>query len=204
MKSKDEQSTGQQHYILILLLVVCVGPVAGSWLLVNFTDMGERRGQVNHGALIQPPRPLPNLTLFDPALGTDSATLHGKWSLVYLLGGSCNQDCEQNLYKMRQLELATGKHSHRVQRVLFSYGGDKAALSAERIRPYERQLIAAVGRGEPNVAHFALSVGDLPLQAGRLYVVDPLGNLMMSYEQGAEPSGIIRDLKRLLKYSKVG
>lgn len=41
-------------------------------------------------------------------------------------------------------------------------------------------------------------------QAGRIYVVDPLGNLMMSYARTAEPKGLLEDLKKLLKYSRIG
>jgi hypothetical protein len=43
-----------------------------------------------------------------------------------------------------------------------------------------------------------------PLDAGRIYLVDPLGHLMMSYEPGDEPRGMIKDLERLLKYSGLG
>ena len=51
---------------------------------------------------------------------------------------------------------------------------------------------------------FTLEAGDLPLNAGRLYLIDPLGNLMMSYPSGTDPVGIIKDLKRLFKYSGIG
>ena len=204
MQSENEKKTGRARYILILLVLVCLSPALGSWWLMNFTDMGAGRGQVNHGNLIQPPRTLPNLPLFDPASDKDSARLHGKWSLVYLLQGGCDEACERNLYKMRQLQMATGKHSHRLQRVLLSYGGDKNPLSARHITLYERQLIALIKQEALDIENFTLTPDDLPLRAGRLYVVDPLGNLMMSYGVEAEPSGIIKDLKRLLKYSKIG
>jgi len=204
METENEKKTRRSRHILILLLLVCLSPVLGSWWLVNFTDMGAARGQVNYGTLIQPPRPLPNLFLFNPASGTDSTRLHGKWSLVYLLAGPCDNDCEQNLYKMRQLEMATGKHSHRVQRVLLSYGGEEMFSAAEHIMPYERQLVAQIKPAALGLEIFALTPEDLPLSAGRLYIVDPLGNLMMSYGPKAEPAGIIKDLKRLLKYAKIG
>ena len=39
----------------------------------------------------------------------------------------------------------------------------------------------------------------------RLYLIDPLGNLMMSYAAADRAeSGIIKDLTRLLKYSRIG
>ena len=51
---------------------------------------------------------------------------------------------------------------------------------------------------------FRLSDDRDPLLERRLYLVDPLGNLMMSYPADAEPGGIIKDLKRLLRYSRIG
>lgn len=41
-------------------------------------------------------------------------------------------------------------------------------------------------------------------QAGRIYIVDPLGNLMMSYAADAKPKGLLEDLKKLLKLSHIG
>jgi hypothetical protein len=43
-----------------------------------------------------------------------------------------------------------------------------------------------------------------PVNAGRSYIVDPLGNLMMSYPPDADPRGILKDLKRLLRLSHIG
>jgi hypothetical protein len=40
--------------------------------------------------------------------------------------------------------------------------------------------------------------------SGKLYVVDPLGNLMMSYPGDAPPKSILTDLERLLKLSHIG
>jgi hypothetical protein len=51
---------------------------------------------------------------------------------------------------------------------------------------------------------FRLHDGDDPLAAGRLYIVDPMGNLMLAYPAGTDPVGIIADLKRLLRYSGAG
>ena len=37
-----------------------------------------------------------------------------------------------------------------------------------------------------------------------IYLVDPLGNLMMAFPKHADPSKIKRDLSRLLKWSGTG
>jgi hypothetical protein len=43
-----------------------------------------------------------------------------------------------------------------------------------------------------------------PARAERIYLIDPLGNLMMSYAPDAPPKGMLQDLKRLLGLSQVG
>ena len=49
-----------------------------------------------------------------------------------------------------------------------------------------------------------LATASTALAAGRLYLVDPLGNLMMSYERGAPVKGLLDDLKKLLNLSHIG
>ena len=51
---------------------------------------------------------------------------------------------------------------------------------------------------------FTLPAGSPLDDPDRIYVVDPLGNLMMSYPAGADPNGIRKDLARLLRVSRIG
>lgn len=195
--------------VMVLCTVFALPPLL-SWYLFNYTDIGRAgAGGGEHGRLIVPPRPLPDWTLIDPAAENDSAvSLRGKWTLLYLLDGACAEGCDQNLYKMRQLRLATGKHAGRVQRAVLVANGDRDALSREQLREYPGQL-ALYPAPEPAVevdmlSLFALSGADDPFNQDRLYLIDPQGNLMMAYAGTTEPKGIIKDLTRLLKYSRSG
>jgi hypothetical protein len=52
-------------------------------------------------------------------------------------------------------------------------------------------------------------LGLLPAPAGvrnsqRVYLIDPLSNVMMFYEPGSKPKGMLEDLKRLLRLSSIG
>jgi hypothetical protein len=51
---------------------------------------------------------------------------------------------------------------------------------------------------------FARNEGEPVQQAGRIYIVDPLGNLMMSYEPQAGARDLLADMKKLLKLSHSG
>ena len=197
----------RQRKILILLFAVFALPPLLSWVLFNYTDLGRGQDGGAHGALIVPPRPLPDWVLVNPAEdGATGSRLHGKWTLVYLLNGKCRETCLQNLYRMRQLRLATGKYAQRVQRAVLVVNNDPGTLTQEQLLDYPGQFVAypeAMDRDSLQ-ALFRLAADDRPFGQERLYLVDPLGNLMMSFAAATPPGGIIKDLKRLLKYSRIG
>lgn len=207
MNVAEKSKRSDQKWILVVLLVLFALPFSLSWFLFNFTGFGRGEDGASHGELIVPPRLLPDMTLIDPGGAAGGPErLYGKWNLVYLLDGECDQDCEQNLYRMRQLRLAMGKHGHRVQRVMINYGPEPVKLDGRLLQEYRGQYLAeaAVTDELNSPAIFALSEGDRPLSAHRIYVVDPRGYLMMSYAPGTDPAGIIEDLTRLLRYSGIG
>lgn len=191
--------------LLLLIFAMFAAPALISWLLLGFGNVGNEGG-ASHGQLIDPPRPLPDMLLVNPSKAGDQVSLHGKWSLVYLHEGSCEQNCAENLYKMRQIRLATGKHAPRLQRVLLQFGDNDEPLSAEHKQHFAGQLVLPASKTEqfPGIASFRLGESGSPIQEHRIYLVDPLGNLMLAYPEGAEPRGIIKDLNRLLRYSRIG
>ena len=191
-------------WILGLMLLVFVAPIVLSWWMYNYTQLGRDGGAYSHGELVRPPRQLPDMPLEDPLAPARSQRLHGKWSLVYLARGTCDDRCEQRFYMMRQIRLAMGRDAERLQRVLLLF--EPARNAVPGWPPYRGQLVAQVEHGQADAlaAIFTMTDADRPLDAGRLYIIDPLGNLMMSYPPGTDPTGIIKDLERLFKYSGIG
>jgi hypothetical protein len=104
------------------------------------------------------------------------------------------------------VRLAQGKNIDRLQRlILWNAAGVSRAKQAELDRHFPGQVLLALEGREPRALLDAFALdGREPLHAGRMYLVDPLGNLMMSYEADADPGGMIKDLERLLKYSGLG
>lgn len=188
--------------VLLLLFAVCALPPLLSWFLYHYTALGRNPSTGQHGALFAPPRPLPDWPLANPLDEAAAENLHGKWSLIYLLDGACREACLENLHRMRQLRLTTGKNIHRVQRVLAAADRDSGAGAPWGDFPGQLLLVAPERAALARL--FRRDESDRPFERGRLYLVDPLGNLMMSYEVGADPGGVIKDLKRLLKYSRIG
>ena len=47
-------------------------------------------------------------------------------------------------------------------------------------------------------------LGEDRIQDGRIYICDPLGNLVLSYPADVEQKELLRDLQRLLDVSGIG
>ncbi|HKD55074.1 MAG TPA: hypothetical protein VKB72_12740 [Steroidobacteraceae bacterium] len=158
--------------------------------------------RVNHGTLITPPRPLPPTALAQlvPETAANGPPLfRGRWSLVYVGNGACAADCRAALYLMRQTRLALNTDMRRVARVFLVTADccDRTFLESEHagldVRdasgPQARTLLTAFPASD---------------RAHTLFIVDPLGNLMMSYDARQSPHGLLEDLKKLLRLSQIG
>ncbi len=157
------------------------------------------QGTTNHGDLIEPVRPLPDVTLSDAAGVAQSHVFRGHWTLVYIGDGACDADCRTTLFFMRQTRLSLNNEMHRVERVFLAPTNccDRAFLAGEH--PGLRVLNAAEPAAQPVLAQFPADG-----RARALYIVDPLGNLMMRYDARLPPQGLLEDLKRLLQLSHIG
>jgi cytochrome oxidase Cu insertion factor (SCO1/SenC/PrrC family) len=156
-------------------------------------------GMSNHGELIEPVRPLPEVPLADAAGTAQSHVFQGHWTLVYVGDGGCDAHCHEVLFFMRQTRLSLNNEMTRVQRVFLATANccDRTFLASEH--PGLRVLDASQAAAQPLLAQFP---GEGRAQA--LYVVDPLGNLMMRYDARLPPKGLLEDLKRLLQLSHIG
>jgi len=203
-----ETTTGSQtrkRVSLVLLFVLFLAPLLLAILLFYIFPDWRPTGASNHGQLVTPIRPLPPFQM-ETLTGDqiDETFLRGKWTLVYLLQGACDKPCVEQLYNIRQVRLAQGKNIDRLQRLLV---WESAAVSredqAELQKHFPGQLIVPVNNQQAVVEVFSFDEQQ-PMTARRVYLIDPLGNLMMRYEPVDEPKGMIRDLERLLKYSGLG
>jgi cytochrome oxidase Cu insertion factor (SCO1/SenC/PrrC family) len=190
----------RQGRLLVVLAVLFFAPLGLSFYL--YYGRGWHPGsRVNAGALIDPARPLPALALPLQMGGvTDPQFLKGKWTFLYVQQGRCTDDCQRHLYDTRQVRTALDRDMDRVQRVFIL---DEDCCDMQALNAMHPDLIAI--RLSP--ADEALLVL-LPRAAGdkseRIYLIDPLGNLMMFYEAGDNPKGMLEDMKRLLGLSHIG
>jgi len=199
----ESSAPGSQSRRQIWILIgAFFAPLALAFIL--YYGGGVRpHGSTNKGDLIQPARPLPEVELpglADQTLAADA--LRDKWSMVFIGDGACDTRCREALTLMRQTRLALGDKMDRVQRVFLVSGNccDQAYLESE-------QSGVLLGRIDNPQGQTLLETFPDAAQAaslGRIYLVDPLGNLMMKYESDASQKALLEDLKKLLKLSHIG
>jgi cytochrome oxidase Cu insertion factor (SCO1/SenC/PrrC family) len=198
-----EPSQAPSRRTLLLVAALFLLPLGMSFLF--FYSGWRPIGQVNRGELIQPARPLPAAVLLDAAdQQLDAEFLRGKWTLAYPGAGSCDARCVEALTLIRQSRLALGKDSERVQRVFFVTSD---CCNQQYLTTEHAGLITARLDEDSDREFLALfpGTGSTPAsRAGRIYIIDPLGNLMMSYAPAAAPKGLLEDLRKLLKLSRIG
>jgi hypothetical protein len=201
----------RQRRILIGLALLFFAPLGLSFYLY-YGKNWHPGGRVNAGELISPPRPLPSLAL--PLAGTATATsastisgetnpqfLKGKWTFLYVQPGRCDDECRRHLYDTRQVRLALDREMNRVQRVFI---GDSDCCDLKVLEAAHPDLIfiRASPAGEPLLALLPMVAG--AVNAHRIYLIDPLGNLMMFYAPDVKSKGMLEDMKRLLRLSSIG
>lgn len=189
--------SGRRQLLLVASLFFV--PLATAALLYFYSGWRPAVG-VEHGELLDPPQPLPAMELGLPDGGVAAPdALRGRWFLVHVIAGPCHEPCRGVLAELRQLRLALDKDAVRVQRVLLHDGAccDAASLPAEP----DLLVLAATGpSGEAFRSLFPAATGG----GTGIYIVDPHGNLMMSYPASGAARGILKDLERLLRLSNIG
>ncbi|NJM11086.1 MAG: hypothetical protein HC889_03535 [Synechococcaceae cyanobacterium SM1_2_3] len=189
--------------LTLLFIIACFAiPLATAWLLVGRWQPGS---SVQHGELLNPAQPLKQLRFVSlEGQPLNSTALSGRWVMIYASSAhQCESACKTALYDMRQVRIALGKDIERVKTLLLLDGLPDAGL-----RQWLTAEHAAMMVGVADVttrSEFDTAFSSSPETARQwIYLLDPLGNLLMRYPVAVEPRGMLKDLQRLLRLSKIG
>lgn len=172
-------------------------PVIVAWFL--YSGRADTRSDAGaHGVLAEPPIELGDIALPEGGDAGIEARLTGRWTFLYLHQGECGPPCEEALILMRQVRLALGKDASRVQRVFVPEASAAGSGSTAQAFPGMAVLPAET----PGRSELIERIG--ARQPGEVVLIDPLGNLVLSYPPGRDPDGLFRDAKHLLRLSKIG
>jgi len=199
VSATHQASTWRRMQPLYLLVLVCLAPVVASYL---FYYVFPPSGRTNYGDLIEPQRPTPALAL----RGLDGApfemqSLRGRWIMVTVDRAECLDACRTKLWNMRQVRTATGKERERIERVLWIV--DDAPTTTMLLREFEGTHFVRASKAQLEPFLATPADGKVQLE-DNVWLIDPLGNLMLRWPVAADPSRMKKDMDRLLRASRIG
>ncbi|PKO73469.1 MAG: hypothetical protein CVU23_02520, partial [Betaproteobacteria bacterium HGW-Betaproteobacteria-17] len=173
---------------------VFVVPVAAAYLAF----FGWRpAGHTNYGDLLKVTPLQQTAGATHDGTPLDLTSLQGKWLMVHVGPARCDAGCERQLYLMRQVRITQGKEQSRIERLWVLTDGGEVAPAL---------LLDYPGLHLWRPADPAF-VGQFPAdedRTGHIYLVDPLGNLMLRFPADPDPKRMMKDIKLLLKASQIG
>ena len=183
---------------MIMVFAVFVAPVAGAFLY-------EPSSFNNYGDLYRPARPVANLDMMSDKGAVELDSFRRQWVFLVKADTECAKACEDNILKIRQLRFMQNNNMTRIRTVVMQTGL-APEVSADLAAKYSPIEVYTVERDNFDEWTKILKLDDAPIEAeaDRLYIIDPAGNLMISYPATAEPKSIQKDIKRLLKTSQIG
>ncbi len=175
---------------LLLLMALFAAPALAAWIA---RDVWRPVGMNNYGELVEPRAPRIDGLVDVAGSPADLGTLRGHWVLLTVVGGDCDEACRKQIHLGRQVRIAQGREQGRVVR----------AVVGVSVRPMDGPIA-----GEPDLKIYAASGEALSAwtsgRPARTYVMDPLGRVMLRFPADPEGKGMVRDLRQLLKASKIG
>ena len=170
-----------------MLLAMFVLPIAFGTLFFYANPNYFSESTVNYGELV---RPVIATDEGDIEIGGD-ASLQGIWTMVYV-SSRCDEACEKAVADMKTIRTLMNADMRRIQRMIIiednstPTSDDKTLIKA---RVISEKLTQSLKKYAENA----------------IYLVDPIGNIMLYYEpQNIDIRLVIKDLKRLFKYSRIG
>lgn len=199
-----ESQTRNSRIKFVVLALLFAAPVLGAYLMYFHFPEQMPSATTNYGRFFDPVRTLPESLQVQTADGElTREPLLGKWTLLHWVDGDCGSACEQQLILTRQTRASLNDKRDRVRRLLVSSDAARVAELKQRYEALHTDLeVVAAGQ----------DLAKLVEQGRRgIVLLDPLGNVLMSYvpktgEAGIQEDfkGLRKDLKKLLKLSNIG
>ena len=190
---------------LLTIIAIFAVPLILATIYLQMVRMsGGRVGDTSRGQLIQPAVPLTEFSLQKQEGEFKLDDVRGIWTLLYMPAGECLEKCELQLYYMRQVRLALNQRMDRVQRVVLTESPTQlnADLQAEHLG-----LVVATGTAEEQAAlrdQVRAAEAGMEDMTDAIYMIDPLGNVMLRFPSDLPPKSMLKDIVHLLKVSRIG
>jgi hypothetical protein len=179
LPAPTEDRTKNGRWKMLMVLLLCASPVIASYITYYIIRPEGRR---NFGELISPQKIVPNLSATDlNGQSVNLQTLTGQWLLVSVSGGACETACQKHLYLQRQLRETLGKEKDRLDWVWFV--SDAAPIPNALLPALKGATVLRLSADQ--IATWMQPAKGQEL-ADHLYLIDPMGNWMMRFQQGLD------------------
>jgi hypothetical protein len=172
----------------VVILLVSAVPLALA-MIMYFLQWGVPAGKTNEGLLLSSSGQWRELEAKVINAIAPPDTTEASWLILMHIDGECNAICGEKLYALRQIHVALGREAYRVQRALAM---PFAIITPTMVAKYPNMRMIHIGK--PHILK----------QGTGVYLVDPMGNIMMYYTFSQIGKPILKDLKKLLRYSNIG
>ena len=187
---------------LFAVLLVSLAPVVAA-LFVYFVPSLHPTESTNYGTLVEPQRPMPAaaalpLTTLD-GQPFDLNSLKGRWVLAAADGAQCPESCARKLFILRNTHASQGKNVERLVRVWFIT--DDVDVPQKVLDAYDGTIMVRVNRQQLEAY---VPTGEGESIADPLWIIDPLGNLILRYPAEADPEKFRKDVSKVVYNSRIG
>ena len=186
-------------YTLWFVILSFVAPVVAAYAMFF---LGNPTSFTNHGEILAHVVDIDELSLMNEnrePMQRDEIT--DNWKLLVFANANCDDACNQTLYNMRQINIALGKHANRFSRMIIHFNTPNAEFAQliEQQYPHARHAYA-----KRAVVLKAFAPVSSSIDQNEVYIMDPIGNIIMRYTAESPPKGMLKDMKKLLKASQIG
>ena len=193
----------KKNFVIAMLIFLTPILVILSSTIWYYSGASLPEGRVNNGQLLSPPIDVGKLGVTYDYQPFNIETIERDWMIFQFIKGECSLICEDAAYVARQANIALNRESIRVSRFLLS-DSDKNFDILEKYKPLNHGTY-----GESSLITKEFESQNInPFEEGSLFIVDPLGNIIMFYgpkeDKNENFKQILEDLKKLLRVSKIG
>lgn len=197
MTNPETSDNKKKPFALYAILAVSILPMAAAYFMF-FTGVGVPDHTVNAGQLFPNAIALSDVKDIE---GLDQLEKEKKWRLLLPVSESCDEKCHALIHLTRQVHIRLAQKSNRVERYFVSLSGSASDEIYEALRPEHRYL----GKLSASEAEWErwLAEASPNINPGAPYylLVDQEGFAMMVYTAEVEGNDLLKDLKRVLKFS---
>ena len=184
----------------LMVISIFIIPFVISYFLLDKYNSNQEWQTTNYGNFVNPVLSINNIKIKSSSDNiSNTNSLNGKWTLIQFVHKECLKDCLETTYLLRQINTALGKDMNRVQRIFISDSKIHTELLIKLQKLYPKLLVV---NGPTNGLYNLLS--NILKTDTVVLLTDPIGNVILTYKEGFEGKKLLKDLKKLLKLSRIG